>query len=151
MYNGLLSSSNGLLINNFSIQRINKQVVITNVRLCMIVLSHISSNIWTQSMLISHPKAQLSIFCEQLCNCTQDCASMDPFNVKGWYLVKNGLLINSFSPNDVYIRHLCDTSVCPTTYIYVRSSARVFSSQKCARKIGVYEKFFCVILIFLWW
>ena len=58
-------------------------------------------------------------------------------------------VFNSFSPNDVYIRHLCDTSVCPTTYIYVRSSARVFSSQKCARKIGVYEKFFCVILIFL--
>ena len=97
MYNGLLSSSNGLLFNNFSIQRINKQVVITNVRLCMIVLSHISSNIWTQSMLISHPKAQLSIFCEQLCNCAQDCAWMDPFNVKGCYLVKNGLLINNFT------------------------------------------------------
>ena len=57
--------------------------------------------------------------------------------------------LNSFSTNDVYIRHKCDTSVGPTTYIYVRSSARVFSSQKCARKIGLYETFFATKKFFM--
>ena len=46
---------------------------------------------------------------------------------------------DSLTTNDVYIRQFCTSPV---------GSARVFSSQKCSRKIGLYEKFFCVILIF---